>query len=871
MSVLRQLNLLGQMRIDVPHLRGIESAVAADFDLLAGQIMAGQVPLVLHGFSVITPTGGAATSLQIDVAGGVLIHPLASENGSIFFAPTNRAVETLNVANARLQGGFTSGAVNYIGLDLRRSADSSTADNAQFLNPDTNLETPKEIPLGRTLDYVLVVSTQDFSATPSLAPLAKITTDANNNVTVIEDARDLFFRLGTGGTVTNPQHAYSWPAGRTEVGNNSEFGAGDKALHSMKDWFDAVMTRLWELGGGERWYSPTADRNVQLTRGYTGVAFSNGEWFEWTGTNLHWKSLKIIFDNSTGYYNDIVDQTVNSAILTNLADGECIYVDIDRSANRTGGTALQPVKAVYRTLGATPIPGSRFILAWRVGSVIWTRDSGWPVGSTFFPATDLALGLVKLSIASDTPAFPVVAVVDANFIAGVRGISRTTLGGNLGSGHLLVGQGTNDTGVDIGKAGATTRIFGLGQVDDRLTVTAVAASNRIGVDATGDGTGTGVKGTGGGNIGIGVWGVGGAGGSIGVRGDGTGSGGIGIKGNGASGGRGGEFVGGANSDGILGTGTGTGKGGAFQGGATGASGVDATGGAAGGAGANLTPGASGSALQANAIAGTDQPIAQFLDENGHRREVVDHRGFVMGRVNRFLWQWDKSQVSVATQIVDDGSAMPERYAQWTLTETGAEGSPQASLWVFDMETQTMCQTGGIKCLGTSSVNHNDAWLSTAFLTPTSANLELVAEWEVTVDNTTDDVEYEIGFANGNALGVAAPTATRWAVFRYRKATNTHWLCEVKNGGGVVGGAATATTVTVVANTYNVMRMEVYGSGTTKFFIDGALVATIAGWPNDNLLFLFGGVLQAGSNKIFRMKTGQIQAKWNRVVAPAAIG
>jgi hypothetical protein len=41
MSANRQLNLLGQWRLDVPHLRSIESSVAADFDLLAGSMLGG--------------------------------------------------------------------------------------------------------------------------------------------------------------------------------------------------------------------------------------------------------------------------------------------------------------------------------------------------------------------------------------------------------------------------------------------------------------------------------------------------------------------------------------------------------------------------------------------------------------------------------------------------------------------------------------------------------------------------------------------------------------------------------------------------------------------------------------------------------------
>ncbi len=41
MSVLRKLNVLPQLRVDAPHLRMIESAVAGDFDTVVGKMMAG--------------------------------------------------------------------------------------------------------------------------------------------------------------------------------------------------------------------------------------------------------------------------------------------------------------------------------------------------------------------------------------------------------------------------------------------------------------------------------------------------------------------------------------------------------------------------------------------------------------------------------------------------------------------------------------------------------------------------------------------------------------------------------------------------------------------------------------------------------------
>ena len=54
MAILRQQNWLGQQRLDTPHLRSVESAVAADFDLLAGKILGGDQALVVRGSDLVS-------------------------------------------------------------------------------------------------------------------------------------------------------------------------------------------------------------------------------------------------------------------------------------------------------------------------------------------------------------------------------------------------------------------------------------------------------------------------------------------------------------------------------------------------------------------------------------------------------------------------------------------------------------------------------------------------------------------------------------------------------------------------------------------------------------------------------------------------
>lgn len=568
MSVLRQLNLLSQMRLDVPHLRALESSITADFDVLAGRVITGSKPVVVRGFNLANFAAGTpATSIQLVVADSILMNIGASESGTFFWAPSNRTPEVLDAAlNPKVSGGFTAGQVNYIGLDLLRSADATTADLVQFLDANTLIEAPKTVPLARTLDYRIVISTVPFSAQTNLVPIAKIRTTTSNQVasaaTDVSDSRNLLFRLGTGGDFPDRGHAFGWSQGRNDfnivTGSTiNQFQGGDKVFRSQKDWMDSVMSRLWELGGGESWFSPTADRNVRMLRATSPAVFvSNGDNFEFVSSNLHWQGLRIAFENSNAagvYFNQIADQLSDFPGLTDIVPGECIYVDLDRTQNAT----LVAKKSALRTLGVPSVPGSRIVIAWcgDTGTVL-TRDSAFPVNTSVGPATPTAIGGVKLSRAASTPGTPIViADTGGTITALVTNQVALTINANTGGGNPTGSLVVTGTGTGNG-------IFSTG-----------GASNGSGVRGQGGGVGgVGVFGQGGTTNGAGAAFFGGGNSGQGVQGTGGGTGGLGVRGTGGTAsGIGGIFTGGLTGDGVHGDGGATsGNGGVFTGGGTGA-------------------------------------------------------------------------------------------------------------------------------------------------------------------------------------------------------------------------------------------------------------------------------------------------------------
>lgn len=622
MAVRRQKNWLGQQRVDTPHLREIESAVAGDFDDLAGKVLASSQPIVVHGMTIAmgAAVGNLATQLVLNTAGSILLHGTASEPGAVFVVPANQAAETLSASNPRIVGSFTPNAINYIGIDLVRLVDDSTADTVKFRSATTKKEFSQQVPLARTLQYRIIIAPQDFSQTPNVAPVAEVQLNASGVVQSVTDCRQMMFRLGTGGSVPNALAPYAWPGGRVENPVTSTttadpFLGADKSISSFIDFFHAMESRLWEVGGGEHWYSQTTDRDVLFIRDATNVFVSNGENFEWTGTNIHWKGLSFDFGNSTATRNTINDQLVDSPGLTDLAVGQCIYVDVNRA---TDGAPLTAHKANLATLGTPTIPGSRHIIAWRVTEGVFGLGQSTPVGFALIHATATVYGAVKLYANAGTDA--VVSSVDVNGVIVARGLSRDV------AGALSIGGGVNDTSVTISRTGIITTVEGTLHILESGTCAALAsaaqndgftstggdrsAAGLAGIGLVGHGGnslvglslgGHGVVGYGGNGTGIagaGVVGYGGTGpSSIGVSGSGGGTSGPGGQFAGAGSGAGCYATGGStsgdgvvgvggtgNGRGVLGTGAGAGAGVAGTGGLTDGTGVIGTGGATNGVG-----------------------------------------------------------------------------------------------------------------------------------------------------------------------------------------------------------------------------------------------------------------------------------------------
>lgn len=470
MAILRRANFLSEQRVDVSHLRGIEAGVAADFDLLAGEMIAGSEPLIIKGFEVLNFVKNQSAELvQIACGDSSLINVNSHASGSIFKTESQPPEFLNSIANENVVGAFVEKSNNYIGLLIERKEDSRTADLVKFRNILGESEVSRIVPLAETLFYKIIISQIPFSATPNIIPVAIIRTEngnliGNGDFDVI-DARKLAFRLQK--TEENPEsiYSYGWPENREESNKialtpTPIFNGGDKAIKSLKQWQDAIMSRVWEVGGGKNWYSNASDKNVKLVWNPASVFASTGTPFEFVSGNLHWENLKIAYENSSGSFSNLVAaQFVDVPGLTDLTPGQCLFVDLDR----TQTAPLQMKKTQLSSLGSGSRPGSRWVIAWCLDAgVVFTRENVFPVNTTIKPATTLAIGGLRINKPATVPGLPTTLTLepDKNLIMTPAEIT----GGGLASGQALISLDNSD---DQGSVDAFTlksigtSIFGL--------------------------------------------------------------------------------------------------------------------------------------------------------------------------------------------------------------------------------------------------------------------------------------------------------------------------------------------------------------------------------------------------------------------------
>lgn len=279
MAIERRFTGYSGIRVDLPHLRSLESAVSKDFDNTLRNVITGlSKPYLLKGFEIKIPDAAInANSLQITASGSAILHSTSSQSGTIFVVGASTPDDSLNSSNTNVIGSFQNNAANYVSVELVRVSDPDSADQTAGWSESQKSQFNRTVPIAAILEYRYIISTSGFSTN---IPLYIVGVSVTGAVQYITNARPSLFRLGTGGSVPNP--FYSFPFGglsnpqdpnlpRREWVNEAPsvnpnpmtalpgddplaFRYGDWSIHTLKDWMDAIMTRFKEITNSTYWY-----------------------------------------------------------------------------------------------------------------------------------------------------------------------------------------------------------------------------------------------------------------------------------------------------------------------------------------------------------------------------------------------------------------------------------------------------------------------------------------------------------------------------------------------------------------------------------------------------------------------------------------
>jgi hypothetical protein len=349
MAIKRQGRFYSQERLSVPAIRDIEAAVAADFDSVLRDMVAGtEEAYLLKGFGInigVSTFSQSADNLTVDTEDAAILHTLAIEAGTLLKI-TGSATEALNSTNSRVSGAFIAGSTNYISIDFIRVAATST-DTIYFFDKNSNTEFSKNLPVSTLLDYKIVINTTGFTG---MVPVAIVTTNSGNTPTQITDARNMFFRLGTGGLTPDQYNDFPWLGGRTEPGvvttssSTDPFTGADKQISTFKQWMDAMMTSIKEIKGTSYWFSSTgssaglslatvnADANLTVLIG------------DGTLTNTTSGGNQVLVSDDTIQITNVASNAF--AVVENfsvtIGESEVLYLSLNRYVDISGNVTISP-------------------------------------------------------------------------------------------------------------------------------------------------------------------------------------------------------------------------------------------------------------------------------------------------------------------------------------------------------------------------------------------------------------------------------------------------------------------------------------------------------------------------------------------------
>jgi hypothetical protein len=263
MAVLARNNWTSAQRVDLPDMQSIDSYVSSDFRAFVKMMCGTSSSYIFTGMTV---TGASGRDVTISIADAAFYLP-SDASGCMYIVGPDEDDAVLSLpANSTVY--VEAVFARSTGTSVTRATFDETA--VTDAHPDGQ-EYSASVDAQNIMEMEVSYNTVGF--TSGSVPIAKFVTTAT--ISSYTDCRNMFFRLGTGGSTPNSTHQYGWSVNRaaapttgTVFGTNTNGSPfqmtdsggvmNDSAFTCFKDFHDALLTVIAEIRGVSIWYTSSA-------------------------------------------------------------------------------------------------------------------------------------------------------------------------------------------------------------------------------------------------------------------------------------------------------------------------------------------------------------------------------------------------------------------------------------------------------------------------------------------------------------------------------------------------------------------------------------------------------------------------------------
>jgi hypothetical protein len=206
------------------------------------------------------------------------------------------------------------------------------------------------------------------------------------------------------------------------------------------------------------------------------------------------------------------------------------------------------------------------------------------------------------------------------------------------------------------------------------------------------------------------------------------------------------------------------------------------------------------------------PLAEWSNQAGNLRQIIDHNGYRRGRVNEYYNDW----MELGSGSVVGANNNTAGRLNWNI--------PAAANANCGWSSAIPGASSALQINGTNVANATTTrFYSVSGAIAIGSFVEAVLEFEVALTGQTA-TDIKVGFVGAGSTATGSPTAAATEIALCKQATDAHWQLVTSNG-----SSAPKIDTGIVPTALDRITMELYGSAsplgavTARMFINDSLV------------------------------------------------